>query len=229
MASVTAIREKDWVFHALWAACGPGVMLKCSVIIPVTVLFKNGAPYKGMDYFGSNLRRISLDEHYDNVRDGRRIISGSSSALLRVCRSLLLNFAKEYGYVSGNDGYSDDFNGNVEDGIDESTTICSVVYVDGEREDITLRQYDVLIRNESWRKQILFVQGFVPATSKQSGFFGNKKKVGSNYVVYFILITVTRCFRFVHYLILTVRRLQTNILAPLPSLLSAPTSNALKT
>ena len=188
--SVSAIKEKDWVFHALWAASGPRTSLRysimklyvlrclgrfsyfiyffylrCNVAIPLTILFRNGTPYKGLGFEGY-IKRVNLDEIASTsyVREARKI-TGSSNKLFRVCRSLLLEFVRSNSNIE-----------NYED-FDDNTKFCSAVYQDGEREDITLRKFDLLIRNETWRKQVIFVQGYVTPISTQSGFFGSKKKV----------------------------------------------------
>ena len=140
-------------------------------MIPLTILLKAGIPYKGMDFNGV-IRRINLDELSENnyISDSRKI-SGSSNNLFRVCRSLLFDFARNNKYNSFSEFEE----------FDDETLFCSAVYVDGERENISLRKFDLLIRNETWRKQVLFIQGYVKATSTQSGYFGSKKKVSIKY------------------------------------------------
>ena len=114
---------------------------------------------------------MNLDELSDTHRVyDSRLISGATNALLRVIRSLLIEFAR-------NSGYAEEFC-DFED-IDDESLICSAVYVDGEREHLSLRKFDLLIRNESWRRQLMFIQGYVPMASSQTGFFGSKKKVRS--------------------------------------------------
>lgn len=53
-----------------------------------------------------------------------------------------------------------------------------VIYTDGESEEITLQKFDALIRNSSWRLQVMVVLGYVPAVTTQKGFFSDKAKVG---------------------------------------------------
>lgn len=147
------------------------IIQRCNVLIPLTILFRAGTPYKGLDFVNGSIRRVNLDELSDNHRvyDSRKI-SGAANSLIRVVRSMLIEFAKKAGYAEEFCDFED---------IDEESLICSVVYVDGERENLSLRKFDLLIRNESWRRQAMFLQGYVPATSTQSGFFGSQKKVRS--------------------------------------------------
>jgi hypothetical protein len=143
---------------------------RCNVVIPLTILFREGTPYKGLDFNSGSIRRVNLDELSDvhRVYDSRKI-SGATNALIRIVRSLLIDFARSSGYAEEFCDFED---------VDEESLICSAVYVDGEREHLSLRKFDLLVRNESWRRQVMFLQGYVPMSSTQTGFFGSQKKVG---------------------------------------------------
>ena len=143
-------------------------LFRCNVNVPITILFKNGVPYKGLESRGQNINRVHIDNHA-NIHDSRSI-SGASNSLLRASRTLLIEFARQSGYLEFDDEYEQEF---------YDSMICSAVYGDGERENLTLQKFDLLIRNETWRNQILLLQGYVPALSTQSGFFGAQKKVCS--------------------------------------------------
>ena len=44
-------------------------------------------------------------------------------------------------------------------------------------EDLTLKKFDILMRNESWRMQVQIVQSFIPQTLSFEGQFHSEKKV----------------------------------------------------
>lgn len=50
-------------------------------------------------------------------------------------------------------------------------------YNDDQIEDLALSTLDVLLRNDSWRLQVLIIQGYVPAMSSQIGHFSAENKV----------------------------------------------------
>lgn len=156
-----------FIFAFLLNQCGSHI-LRCNVNVPITILFKHGVPYKGLESRAQNIRRVHLDNHA-NIHDSRSI-SGASNSLLRASRSLLIEFSRQSGYLEFDDEYEQEF---------YDSLICSAVYGDGERENLTLQKFDLLIRNETWRNQLLFLQGYVPAVSTQSGYFGAQKKVVS--------------------------------------------------
>jgi hypothetical protein len=62
--------------------------------------------------------------------------------------------------------------------------MAKVLYNDGEREDVNLRTFDILMRNDAWRSQVLLLQGFVPAVSVQSGRFSDQ---GAKTVSFFLI------------------------------------------
>lgn len=49
--------------------------------------------------------------------------------------------------------------------------------MDGESESVSLRTFDILMRNGSWRLQVLLVQSYIPAATETEGWFGTKAKV----------------------------------------------------
>ena len=176
MASISSIKEKNWVFHALWAASGLrggsrcvlifiiDILLiivfcfRCNVRIPLTILFNEGMPYKALGYDGSIVRIIIDNNTVSNHKN--------DMSLLRTCRSLLNDF-----------GVSIDTNSMVNEDRSGDYLFCFVVYNDGVRENLSIRKFDNLIRNDAWRKLVLFIQGYIPYVSSQTGFYGSKKKV----------------------------------------------------
>lgn len=49
--------------------------------------------------------------------------------------------------------------------------------MDGESENISLRTFDILMRNSAWRLQVLLVQSALVAATETEGWFGAQKKV----------------------------------------------------
>ena len=60
------------------------------------------------------------------------------------------------------------------------TFIYKVFYNDDQIEDLALSTLDILLRNDSWRLQVLIIQGYIPAMSSQVGFFSAENKVNIN-------------------------------------------------
>jgi hypothetical protein len=54
-----------------------------------------------------------------------------------------------------------------------------VYYIDGEKEDLTEDAFSTVIRNSTWRSQVILVQGFVPKRSEIIGEFAFRPKVRS--------------------------------------------------
>lgn len=105
--AATAIRGKDWVFNAFWAACGEPTAPKCSMEIPVTFIFKNGKPIKIIrtDVRGF-LERVALEEVVLERTETERGLRGEMFKSLRVLRQLLFKYREEKGYP--NEAYDDD-------------------------------------------------------------------------------------------------------------------------
>lgn len=105
----TAIRGKDWVFNAFWAACGEPTAPKCSMEIPITFIFKSGKPIKVIrtDTRGF-LERVSLDEIQMERLDNDRGLRGEMYKYLRVLRQLLFKFRIEKGYIGESDENGED-------------------------------------------------------------------------------------------------------------------------
>ena len=99
--AATAIRGKDWVFNAFWAACGEPSAPKCSMEIPITFIFKNGKPVKVIrtDSRGF-LERVALEEIMLERTETERGLRGEMYKSLRALRQLLFKFREEKGYPS---------------------------------------------------------------------------------------------------------------------------------
>ena len=109
--SVTALREKDWVFNAFWVACGEPAAPKCTVRVPVTCLFKNGKPFKtlGSDELGI-VRRVNLEDIPTERLNSDRGVRGPASKMLNALRKVLIEYSDKNGYQQaqeerGNEGY----------------------------------------------------------------------------------------------------------------------------
>ena len=98
--ATTAIRGKDWVFNAFWAACGEPTSPKCSLNIPITFLFKNGRPFKNLctDLNSGFIKRIILEDVVVDRMENENGLRGESFRQLRAVRQLLLEFADKSGY-----------------------------------------------------------------------------------------------------------------------------------
>jgi hypothetical protein len=116
-----------------------------------------------------HLERINLNHQMEYLerQRGEKGLQGESLRSLRVLRKLLLKYSEDYEY----DYDKSDLTSSGE------TKLCHVHYLDGEIEDLTLASFDRLIRSETWRLQVLLLQGYVPSISQQEGFYSDKPKV----------------------------------------------------
>lgn len=169
--NVTSFRGKDWLFNALWAPGSDPTAPKCTVRIPLTILFHQGQPFKGLETNDSTgyVQRINFEEAglelERSVSEVR--LAGDGNRMMRIMRKLLKDYAEKNKYYTSQKI--------------EEPYICSVTYTDGEREDVNLRTFDILLRNEPWRMQVLIMQGYVPTISKANGRYSDDgvKKVRS--------------------------------------------------
>jgi hypothetical protein len=106
-------------------------------------------------------------EGYTYEREaGESGLRGEHNKYLRVVRKILCEYSKENGYDKVQEG-------------GEKMNLCTAYYTDGEKEVIDLYTFDVLIRNDGWRQQLLMLQGFIPSLSVQQGSYFDKPKVRS--------------------------------------------------
>lgn len=112
---------------------------------------------------------------YFGRQKGERGLQGESMKSLRAMRKLLIQYADENEYGQNNDAKNEN-----------DIKICRVYYTDGEVEDLTLQAFDRLIRSDTWRLQVLLLQGFVPFLSEMEGYYSDKPKVLLSYFVEFI-------------------------------------------
>lgn len=171
MANLTSIRGKDWIFNAIWAACGETNAPKCTINIPVTIIFRLGQPFKclGTDKSTGNVKRLSLEDVGMERNSDDYGFRGEANKLLRACRQLIINYSRDNDYAM--------FQGDVEEPlvctvscnegrgnkglVISSFTFLQVTYSDGEREDMSCRTFDILMRNDNWRMQVFDVLPFM--------------------------------------------------------------------
>jgi len=189
-ANATAIRGKDWIFNAIWSSCGVEKAPRCIMHMPISFLFRNGEPFKALmtDEDRGEVVRVNMD-NVDLEEKDTEGIRGPSNRRIRVMRKLVIDYMEYHNYfklqtpqtkrVSKNHNTGKNESGFVED--DGEPYVISIIYQDGEREDVSLRTLDVLLRNETWRPQILIVQAYVPSLSIQGGRYSmdGEKKVRS--------------------------------------------------
>jgi hypothetical protein len=163
----TVIRGKDWVFNALWAACGSGVYgsNQCILNIPVTFTFKDGKPNKVIttDPATGKVTRMFLDSIQLERFDYSKGFRGSSLHDLRALRKVLDDYSIENRYYVQPD--------------QDEPYVAKVTYTDDQTECLTGKTLDVLLRNDAWRQQVLLIQGYIPTTSTQSGLYSQQPHV----------------------------------------------------
>lgn len=107
MAETTAIRGKDWVFNAFWAATlanrsstqYPGAKLILN--IPITSIFKKGQPIKTLitNPLNGVVERVNLEEIVVERSESDRGFRGDNYKTLRALRKLLIDFSDFGGYA----------------------------------------------------------------------------------------------------------------------------------
>jgi len=134
----------------------------------LTFIFRDGQPVKALatDTSTRVVERVSLEGYLYEREAGSSDLRGEHNKYLRVLRKMLFEYSKENEYDKVQEA-------------GEKMMLCTVYYADGEQENVDVYTFDILIRNDSWRQQVLILQGFVPALSTQQGTYYNKPKVRS--------------------------------------------------
>lgn len=108
--SLTAIRGKDWAFHALWAACGAyhqhadphgsEIVSNCVLNIPFTCIFQNGMPVKALmtDPVSGKLKRVYIERVDASGVEVSKTLKGSTLHPLQGLRKCLQDFAMMNAY-----------------------------------------------------------------------------------------------------------------------------------
>ena len=103
-SSSMSFRGKDWLFNALWAPGSDPSAPQCTVRIPLTILFHQGQPFKGLETNEASeyVQRVNFEEaglelerSMDEVR-----LSGEGNRLMRLMRKLLLDYASKHKYMA---------------------------------------------------------------------------------------------------------------------------------
>jgi hypothetical protein len=89
------IRDRDWLYGALWAICGDKDTHPCRMELPVTVIFNEGLPFKavqtGID--SGCIERLDLShERFVERELGEGAFQGLPDLRLRALRKVLLEF-----------------------------------------------------------------------------------------------------------------------------------------
>ncbi len=166
METEAVFRGKEWIFDALWGSCIDPTAPKCWINIPLTFIFNDSLPYKAIlsETETGVIKRLELDEIGLNLKIGENAFQDDQDSkvnkYLRITRKLLIEYSvtNEYSQVQLNRGVSEPY-------------IASAFYIDGEKEDLTLRAFDILIRKSQWRAQVNMIQGYIPATDVKAGYF----------------------------------------------------------
>ena len=204
-SNTTSIRGKDWLLNAIWSSCGDPSAPRCVINMPLTFLFMDGEPIKALvtndrdeEGQGGEVVRVGFEGH-DLDRDMREGVSfrGEGFRNLRIMRKLLLEYMDKNEYIvlqnyqtrktshnlpqmnkslSGSPDSKLAAGGNTNFEDDGEPYVATVVYADGEKEDLSLRTLDILMRNDMWRPQILILQAYVPSMSSQKGKYDSKKE-----------------------------------------------------
>lgn len=199
--SLTAIRGKDWAFHALWAACGAyhqhvdpnssEIMSNCVLDIPFTCIFQNGSPVKSLmtDFKTGKLKRVYVEKSdaMGKSTATSKGLQGTSLHPLQGMRKCLLDFSTLTGYDRVQQDEEETFIATVRlfcvfvfviFGLLTIQLYCDqVLYTDDQTEHLTLKTLDMLLRNETWRLQVLIIQGYIPTTSVQTGAYSKLPQV----------------------------------------------------
>jgi hypothetical protein len=98
-------RGKEWVYNALWAASGS---ILCKVNIPLTIIFRNGEPWKAIGMGAGSqdkksIVKISIGEQNDPDSINRR----NSNNISDVYRKLLVDYQRKNNYDSCQSSHSD--------------------------------------------------------------------------------------------------------------------------
>lgn len=159
-----SIRDKDWIFHTLWSSCNSKGSSRCQVNIPLTILFRKGEPTKVLSTdINECICRVQLDDNIE-VRDiDEHGFRGELLKKFRAVRKLLINFNQINKYNTSD--YEEE----------EEAVICTATYADNTTEDLNLRTLDTLMRNESWRTQLIYIQGYIPTSKSKKGLYNKEK------------------------------------------------------
>jgi hypothetical protein len=157
------IGNKDWLYDLLWSSSSyvdsSEKSAGCAISIPLTFLFHHGEPQKCMYTDSSTGEVVRYDFRkaiFERDNSGTLGSVNAANPLLTSMRTTLVDYMN-------NNGYMDD-----QKDMHQPLTL-TVTYMDGDREDLDLSRFDILIRNEAWRSQVLLMQSYIPTLSIHTG------------------------------------------------------------
>lgn len=56
--------------------------------------------------------------------------------------------------------------------------------MDDQIENLTAKSLELLLRNDTWRAQVLLIQGYVPVQSLQTGLFSQQPVVSHQFLLF---------------------------------------------
>eukprot|EP01041_Mallomonas_annulata_P002218 gene2218-4307_t len=150
-------RNVEWIINVMWSASS-----RFSINTPATFLFHNGYPSKAIisDQSTGSIKRIALQESEGSSKGEN--LDGIKN--LKILRRLLIE--------------NEHYHNGSQDNNDESL-LCTVWYTDGEMESLTLRSFDILMRNDSWRLQLSVCQTYIHSYDDKIGEYSSTIKVRS--------------------------------------------------
>jgi hypothetical protein len=167
--------RKDWLYGVLYAASQDATAPRCAIVIPLTLLFRDGLPDKVLVTDSAKKCVTGFSSPFADVLSASASaatpvsVAKEAKALRRKCTRYCVDMLREY---SEQNGFA-----AVQHSVEP--LVCSVTYVDGEREDLSLAHFDRLSRNDTWCQQLILVQGFVPYQSLEAGLYRRRSAVRS--------------------------------------------------
>ena len=159
----------DWLFGVLYVASQEksGVAPRCSVVIPLTLLFNAGTPTKFLitDTPTKSVRGFATPFQLAPPTGSKEAGSFARNSF-RYCADMLHEYSAQNGYAAAQAG-------------GDGPLVCTVTYADGEREHFTMERFAALYRTDPWRLQIKMVQGYVPCEGVQTGAYLRRSRVQS--------------------------------------------------
>ena len=166
--------RKDWIFGVLYAASQDSSAPRCTIVVPLTLLFKDGLPEKVLitDTLKKCVRGFPTPFHNASViatipPPGTKEGKALRRKCLRYCKEMLQEYSEQNGFAAIQHGNSDE------------PFVVSVTYMDGEREDLSLPHFERLYRNDGWCQQLILAQGFVPYRTLEVGTYMRRARVRS--------------------------------------------------
>ena len=155
----TSIQDKSWIYHQFWTSTGDPRSPSCELDIPYVFIFRNGLPVRclGTDFNTKCVIRVPFLERTFEREVGKAIVESNSNRAIESMRQFLIEYGHRRGYT--------DAQGDI-----ERPKVCTAFYMDGNREDLDMWTFDILLQNDLWRLQIHFVQSYVYGERELKGY-----------------------------------------------------------